>query len=254
MKSKIVSILILILVFAIVITDIVIFKKSKNEPKIIFAGFENGCSVSVATTKNGEVVLFDCGDKYSFEEICNLLSSNKIYHVDYVFLSSKKDEHKENLKNLAKMYDIKEVFVANKDFSDSTLRENNVKVTFLEDYKKVDFSPLKIECISTQNEEKNTVFKVIYNDFSCILSGGITNEEQIFLFNNYPDFFLNVSLFALPHTYKENNIEKEQISAISPKKILCFAKSDIFPKENSNTIFAINTAYTQKFDILHSFK
>lgn len=254
MKSKIVPIIALIFVFAVVIGDIAIFKKSKSKPKIIFAGFENGCSVSVAMTENDDVILFDCGDKYSFEEICNLLSSNKIYHVDYVFISSKKDEHKENLKNLAKMYDIKEVFVANKDFSDSTLRENNVKVTFLEDYEKVDFSSLKIECISTQNEEKSTVFKVIYNDFSCILSGGITNEEQIFLLENFPDFFCDVALFSLPHTYKENNIEKEQISAISPKKILCFVKSDFFQKETKDVIFSINTTYTQKFDILHSFK
>lgn len=247
-KKKVLSVIIFAIILAVISFNIIDYYQKNSEFKVIFIGFENNASVTVLAEKNGNISLFDCGDKYCFEELCQALSREKIYKINRIFLSSTTDEHTENLKELINIYNVEEIFLFENSFNFSdVVREKNVKVKFLKEKENIKSQNCKIETISAGTEEKNTLFKISAPNFSYLLFGSCPQEQQVELIAKYPDFFTNISVTTLPHTYEKDLSSEEMLKNFKSNKIIAFAKPKNYKNGDIKNIhFVVNCNYTIK--------
>lgn len=195
--------------------------------KIVFNYLDNRSDNTIVNAGNGEVALFDCGDRNAFGEVCSALSGNHFYNVDYVFITTTDEEHIGYLNELIKIYDIKEVFICENNSSDKSIelayksaREKNVKIHYLKNNEAVKIGEILVNTLlvpTGENEEKVcSIFRVEYKDLSCMLLGSISGFSQKYLLEKYPEFFSDTDIVRIPHTYNEDLTYPPLLDAISP--------------------------------------
>lgn len=214
-KNSIIKVITFIVLLLIIFLYSLFGIFQNNNFNVIFNSTQSKTNCTIVNIGNGEVALFDCGDRASFDEVCSFLSTRNLYNVDYVFISTTDEEHIGRLNEFIKIYDIKEIFIAENDSADKTVelayksaRENNVKIHYLKNNENIKIDEMNVSVLLTPESEDDEkvcgVFRIDYKDFSSVLLGSSSLFLQKYMLEEYPDFFEDTDIVCMAHSYNDD--------------------------------------------------
>lgn len=168
---------------------------------INFIDVGQGDAILIHDCLNLGNILIDTGSKYNYYKLKKSLISEGIYTLDYLIITHNDSDHSDNVENLSKDFNIKNIVYERKD-----IRLNNIS---LKNYDVGNFS---------NDNDNSLVYSLMINDTSFLFTGDISSDVERLLIKEYGPF--NIDILKASHHGSNSGNSDYFISSIMPKYVI----------------------------------